>query len=417
LTKFAFKSTYVFLFFGYTQVDTAQIVHAILKRVLIRYPAQAMWPMAWIRKSENLERRQIGENIFRDAVQSFSNKQVSAKHSLDVLVTSKNLIDFLHGIATNVPSDSTKGKKMRIKPFKDLTEFVPPIQAALSVSLSCGDSSRVRDVFPRHVPRMRAFNEYVSVMMSKAKPKKLKVYVVSADTIARYRSNIVRELSSDHDIGEIHFLIKQEEKGDLRKDARVQDLNNLCNRIMSPSNSAKGLSNQTRRLHLRTFTVTCLSEDTGLLEWVPHTAALRSLIERTYNPQAPKLSSKRHGRRLTSFNDPQIRINFEKTVQNAFFVSGNLAKATELFEELCLRPHPPLLYWWFVQQFQDPHSWYDARTRFTVSAAVWSAIGHVIGLGDRHSENILVDSTTGDCVHVDFDWYVQFHLLTKSRTF
>jgi len=25
-----------------------------------------------------------------------------------------------------------------------------------------------------------------------------------------------------------------------------------------------------------------------------------------------------------------------------------------------------------------------------------------VGLGDRHGENILFDSTTGDCVHVDF---------------
>jgi serine/threonine-protein kinase ATR len=29
-------------------------------------------------------------------------------------------------------------------------------------------------------------------------------------------------------------------------------------------------------------------------------------------------------------------------------------------------------------------------------------VGHIVGLGDRHGENILIDSTTGDCVHVDF---------------
>jgi len=74
-----------------------------------------------------------------------------------------------------------------------------------------------------------------------------------------------------------------------------------------------------------------------------------------------------------------------------------------MFEESCLKPNPPLLYWWFVQKFMDPHAWYEARTRFTSSAAAWSAVGHVIGLGDRHSENILVDTKSGDCVHVDFD--------------
>lgn len=40
---------------------------------------------------------------------------------------------------------------------------------------------------------------------------------------------------------------------------------------------------------------------------------------------------------------------------------------------------------------------------FTRSCAVWSSVGHIIGLGDRHGENILIDMTNGECVHVDFD--------------
>ena len=74
-----------------------------------------------------------------------------------------------------------------------------------------------------------------------------------------------------------------------------------------------------------------------------------------------------------------------------------------MFEELCLKNYPPVFYWWFVQNFFDPYSWFEARTRFALSCAVWSAVGHVIGLGDRHSENILIDTSNGECVHVDFD--------------
>lgn len=29
-------------------------------------------------------------------------------------------------------------------------------------------------------------------------------------------------------------------------------------------------------------------------------------------------------------------------------------------------------------------------------------VGHVLGLGDRHGENILVDTCSGGAVHVDF---------------
>ena len=37
------------------------------------------------------------------------------------------------------------------------------------------------------------------------------------------------------------------------------------------------------------------------------------------------------------------------------------------------------------------------------SAAVWSSVGHVVALGDRLGENLLIHTETGECVHVDFD--------------
>lgn len=30
-------------------------------------------------------------------------------------------------------------------------------------------------------------------------------------------------------------------------------------------------------------------------------------------------------------------------------------------------------------------------------------VGYILGLGDRHGENILFDAKCGDCVHVDFN--------------
>lgn len=32
-----------------------------------------------------------------------------------------------------------------------------------------------------------------------------------------------------------------------------------------------------------------------------------------------------------------------------------------------------------------------------------SMVGYILGLGDRHGENILFDSFTGESVHVDFN--------------
>jgi len=389
----------------------------MLRRILIKHPNQAMWPLAWVRQSRDPERKRIGTEIFELAVKTVKGmKGVSKKGAEEIqnlLVSSKTLLEYLHAIAT---ADTDKhSDRLSLKPISkevDLTDFIPPIQAALSVSLACGDSGRARDIFPRHVPRIRAFDLNVQVMVSKARPKKIRAYLVLGDNTTRSRARNDKSLkASSDDIGEIHFLVKHEVKGDLRKDARVQDLNNVVNRIMATSNDSKGLSTQFRRLNLRTFTVTCLSEETGILEWVPHTASLRTLITKAYNPQAKTSEGKRRGKRIMRFNDAVMKNKFERTCQDTFFVKGNLTEAAALFERELLKQFPPLLYWWFVSQYPDPHAWYEARTRFTLSAAAWSAIGHVIGLGDRHSDNILLDKTTGECVHVDFDWYVNLNVV------
>jgi serine/threonine-protein kinase ATR len=297
---------------------------------------------------------------------------------------------------------------MPLSPWKGsvgLECFVPPVQAALSISpfiLTRKGSSK--EHFPRNVPRIRAFASKVSLMTSKARPKKLTAFAVpgtwkhSNQMLARSQSRL------ESDIGEFHFLVKQEAKGDLRKDARVQEWNLVVNRLLDSSvNTTSSLASRSRRLRLRTFAVTCLSEDTGILEWVPNTDSFRNLVSKSYNPQTVPLCPRRRGGRLANFGDPSIRKNFEKC-QDYFFKDGNLEKASMEYQKLCLKEMPPLFSWWFVRIFNDDaHSWYEARLRFTLSAAIWSVVGHIIGLGDRHSENILIETKTGRLLHVDFD--------------
>jgi len=44
-----------------------------------------------------------------------------------------------------------------------------------------------------------------------------------------------------------------------------------------------------------------------------------------------------------------------------------------------------------------------ARVAYCRTSAVISMVGFILGLGDRHGENILFDATNGDCMHVDFN--------------
>jgi serine/threonine-protein kinase ATR len=374
--------------------NSAKLVQLMLRQTLAAYPLQAMWSLAWLKNSNSEDRREIVKTVFDGAGRDLG------RHGRDdlrkVLLASDSLMGYLKQVADYVPN-SNQQRKMTLASWKGdvkLHQFLPPVQAALSVNLALHISESERklrmdgkaEVFPAYVPRMSSFSSTVQVMSSKAKPKKLTAHAAYID----------RGGHGLKKCGEMHFLVKKEEKGDLRKDSRVQDLNNVLNRILNQGGKEK------RKMSLRTFCVTCLSEDTGLLEWVPNTESLRSLIQKSYNPQAHPDSVKRRGQRLADFTDARLRGTF-LMCQNHYVESGNLALAASSFEKNCLRALPPVLYWYFVKKFADPHEWFEARTRFTLSVAVWSAVGHVIGLGDRHTENILLDVSTGEVVHVDFD--------------
>jgi FKBP12-rapamycin complex-associated protein len=46
--------------------------------------------------------------------------------------------------------------------------------------------------------------------------------------------------------------------------------------------------------------------------------------------------------------------------------------------------------------------WLGRRTNYTKSAAVTSIAGYILGLGDRHPNNLMIDKQTGRIVHIDF---------------
>lgn len=250
--------------------DTKTIVCAMLKRQLVKFPGQALWHLSWLRQSVDNDRRVKGEEMFKQAQKSLRKNEEMKSH--DLLETSRNLVLFLSNLAKYQPKSSSQ-KTFNVKQNSwsgkaELQDFLPPVQAALTVSRSAANSSTSRDMFPRKVPRMREFNPVVEVMSSKAKPKKLTAFAIAEGThIPKIYGRDCKK-PQPCDIGEMHFLVKTEAKGDLRKDARVQDLNTVINRLFSNPTSPqfKGAAQQ-RRLKLRTFSVVCLSEDCGIIEW------------------------------------------------------------------------------------------------------------------------------------------------------
>jgi ataxia telangiectasia mutated family protein len=69
--------------------------------------------------------------------------------------------------------------------------------------------------------------------------------------------------------------------------------------------------------------------------------------------------------------------------------------------ETVMRGFNPVMHYFFMHEFSGPDAWYTSRLAYTRSTAAISMLGHVLGLGDRHLNNILLDKGTGEVVHID----------------
>jgi Phosphatidylinositol 3- and 4-kinase len=49
-----------------------------------------------------------------------------------------------------------------------------------------------------------------------------------------------------------------------------------------------------------------------------------------------------------------------------------------------------------------PQVWLERRTAYTRATGVMSMVGYLLGLGDRHPSNLMLDRYSGKLLHIDF---------------
>jgi ataxia telangiectasia mutated family protein len=81
------------------------------------------------------------------------------------------------------------------------------------------------------------------------------------------------------------------------------------------------------------------------------------------------------------------------------YISGSCQR-TKVWQKIADNFHPVLRYF-LLERFEDPDEWFERRLAYTRSTAAISILGHVLGLGDRHCHNILLDEKSGEVVHID----------------
>ena len=72
----------------------------------------------------------------------------------------------------------------------------------------------------------------------------------------------------------------------------------------------------------------------------------------------------------------------------------------ETFKDIQDHFHPVMRHF-FTEKHKNPQLWFEMRLKYSRSVAATSIVGHILGLGDRHLSNILIDQGSGEVIHID----------------
>ncbi|KAF2086780.1 putative phosphatidylinositol 3 and 4-kinase [Saccharata proteae CBS 121410] len=342
-----------------------QQIYDLLSRLIVKvastYPHQSLWSLLAVVKSTSPDRSSRGVALLAKLRVNLKTLISQAQRLSDAL---------LHACDATVDS-----RTARVSLSKDLgfshklapCSMVVPVEKTLIASLPATQEVSVRNhkPFNGNITTISQFFDDVLVLSSLQRPRKLTVR------------------GSD---GRSYGLLCKP-KDDLRKDQRLMEFNAMINRAL-----IRDVESSKRRLDIKTYAVTPLNEECGAIEWVEGLKPMRDIIIKLYRQKGVPID----------YNETKILL------AEACADVRNLP----IFTDRILKTFKPVLYEWFMETFPKPEAWFNARLKYTRTCAVMSIVGHVLGLGDRHGENVLLREENGGVFHVDFNC-----LFDKGLTF
>ncbi|XP_031765193.2 serine/threonine-protein kinase ATR isoform X2 [Galleria mellonella] len=334
---------------------------AIIVKLILAYPQHTLWMMMCVIRSAYPQRIKRCADVFADP-------RLKEPHMLklvsDFTQLAEKLIELCNKPIVSSATSTTVSALVRTLPrllaSENFSHIMMPFQEFCKIVLPSKAARQERIDFniPVEPPvYIAGIEEHISILPSLQKPRK--VTLRGSDGKA--------------------YIIMLKPRDDLRKDYRLMEFNGVVNRFLQDAPETRR-----RRLYIRTYSVLPLNEECGLIEWVPNLVGLRPILMHIYKQKGIHTSNRELKELMCSNKDP-------------------VEKKRRIYEEQLLRRHPPVFQEWFRRVFADPYGWYQARSAYIRTTAVMSMVGYILGLGDRHGENISFDSTNGDTVHVDFN--------------
>ncbi|XP_050425429.1 serine-protein kinase ATM isoform X2 [Adelges cooleyi] len=179
------------------------------------------------------------------------------------------------------------------------------------------------------------------------------------------------------------LLLKGNE--DMRQDAIMQQVFVLMNRLLKANKSTSQ-----RKLTIRTYKVVPCSQQSGIAEWCTDTMSLGDyLIGRNSKPGAHQ-----------KYRPDDIPPGEARSIIQSSRKDSNFAREKK-YLAVC-KNFKPVFRYFFFEKFMYPSIWFERRQAYIHSVATTSMVGYILGLGDRHVQNILIDDKTAELIHIDF---------------
>ncbi|KAM9452589.1 serine-protein kinase ATM isoform 3-T3 [Salvelinus alpinus] len=169
---------------------------------------------------------------------------------------------------------------------------------------------------------------------------------------------------------------------DLRQDAVMQQVFHMCSMLLQ-----RNTETRKRKLNIRRYKVVPFSQRSGVLEWCSGTVPIGDFL---IDPQK--------GAHTRFCPQDWTSITCRKKMMESQRLGSD--GKTQAFSEVCQNFRPVFRYF-CMERFLDPAVWLEKRLAYTRSVATSSIVGYIVGLGDRHIQNILIDEQTAELVHID----------------
>ncbi|KAF9684246.1 hypothetical protein SADUNF_Sadunf04G0097900 [Salix dunnii] len=262
---------------------------------------------------------------------------------------------------------------------------LPGLEKQVTVS----ESDRSSTTSLQGIVTITSFSAQLTIFSTKTKPKKLAI------------------LGSDG--RKYTYLLKGRE--DLRLDARIMQLLQAINGFLCSSSATSR-----HLLDIRYYSVTPISGRAGLIQWVDNVVSIYSVFKSWQNrvqlaqlssmapansktpvpPPVPRPSDMFYGKIIPALKEKGIR----RVISRRDWPHDVKRKVLlDLIKEVPRQLlHQEL--WCASEGFK---AFSSKLRRYSGSVAAMSMVGHILGLGDRHLDNILVDFCSGDIVHIDYN--------------